>query len=79
MVGTHQDIRNECANDPEFFIFGLFDGSTSFKKISLTTIISILITMILIIGILVWCYRKMKKVGEKAIKEKDRFELVEVN
>jgi hypothetical protein len=28
MVGTHDDMRSECAslsNDPEFFIFGLFD------------------------------------------------------
>ena len=58
MEGTHSDMRSECAsNDPEFFIFGLFDGSTPLHKISLSAIVGIIITVLIIIGLIIWCIK----------------------
>lgn len=62
MVGTHSDMRSECASlsdDPELFIFGLFDGEPSFQKISLSGIIAIIVLLLVIIALIVWCFRRL--------------------
>jgi hypothetical protein len=62
MTGTHTDMRSECASlsyDPELFIFGLFDGEPSFKKISLSGIIAIIVLLLVIIALIVWWFRRL--------------------
>jgi hypothetical protein len=62
LVGTHDDMRSECgslSNDPEFFIFGLFDEQLSLKKISLATIVAIIVLFVIVIALIVWCYRRI--------------------
>jgi len=75
MTGTHTDMRSECASlsdDPELFIFGLFDGEPSFHKISLSGIVAIIALLLIVIALVVWCFRRLKK-------QQGSFRLVEVN
>jgi hypothetical protein len=62
MTGTHTDMRSECASlsdDPELFIFGLFDGEPSFQKISFSGIVAIIVFLLIIIALIVWCIRRL--------------------
>jgi small-conductance mechanosensitive channel len=62
MVGTHSDMRSECASlsdDPELFIFGLFYGYPSFKNISLSGITTLIVLFLVIIVLVVWVFRRL--------------------
>ncbi len=46
---------------------------------TVSSMIAIIIVFVVIIVIIAFCYKKMRNAKEKALKEKDRFELVEVS
>ena len=63
MAGTHNDMRSECSaslsDDPEHFIFGLFGGETSSQKISLSAIVAIIVLLLIVIALIVWCFKRL--------------------